>query len=58
MKEKNGASADDVPVDTAGDGEKPRKPPSKDAPIRWLAFIIFAVFNVLFGITMVVLIAL
>jgi len=60
MKDKAGANpdSDTAVVDTAGDKEKERKPPSKDAPIRWLSFVILAVVNVLFGIVMVVLIAL
>ena len=55
MKEKGAA---DVQTDSAGDEKPPRKEPSEDSKFRWIAFVIFAVFNVVFGITMIVLIAL
>ena len=37
--------------------KKPRKPPSKDAPVRWFFFVVYAVMLCSVTITMIILIA-
>ncbi len=53
MEQKGAEKQDIFPSDPTG-----RKPPSEGSTFRWIAFALFAIVNVLFGLAMIVLIAL